>query len=186
MPLPEKVIEQIGQEHAETQGWALGILFFSGGMLFIALMIYFGLAFGYEPYLQSQLSGAKDQVAALDQAISPSDQSQLINFYSQIANLQSLLQNHTLLSQFFLWLENNTEANVYYQSFTLATGGRVEMKGIAKTEADVNQQIAILENSPEVSSVVVSSVNAPPLLGGAWEFSMTLVMNPSLFLASSK
>lgn len=187
MPLPEKVIEQLGQEPPSgTQGWAVGALLFSGGILFLAIALYFGLAFGYEPYLQSQLSAAQNQVNALNNSISSSDQTQLIDFYSQIANLQTLLQNHTLPSQFFSWLEQNTEANVYYQSLGLSSGGQVSLAAVANSEADVNQQIAIFENSPEIVSVSVSGVNPvqPPETG--WDFSVTLVMSPSVFSASSQ
>jgi large exoprotein involved in heme utilization and adhesion len=186
MPLPEKVIEQLGRETSETQGWALGVLFFSGAILFLAVAIYFGLTLGYEPYLQSQLASVQGQVSTLSQSISASDQSNLINFYSQIANLQTLLQNHTHSSQFFSWLEKNTEANVSYQSLVRAPGGQVALNGVGLSEADVNEQIAIFENSPEVSSVTVSNVSAPQLLESGWSFSVTLVMNPSVFLASSQ
>ncbi|HUC31375.1 MAG TPA: PilN domain-containing protein [Candidatus Paceibacterota bacterium] len=186
MPLPEKVIEQLGREPSGTQGWASGALFFSGGVLFLAIAIYIGLTFGYEPYLQSQLTSVQDQISALNQSISASDQSQLIGFYSQIANLQTLLQNHRLSSQLFSWLEQNTEANIYYQSLALTAGNQVTLAGVATSEADINQQVAIFENSPEVSSVTVSDVSAPQLLASGWSFSMTLVMNPSVFLASSQ
>lgn len=188
MPLPQKVIEQLGREPNASQGWAVGALMFSGGMLFLALVIYFGLTMGYQPYLQNQLNAAEAQVSALNNSISAGDQTQLINFYSQIANLRTLLANHTFPSQFFSWLETNTEANVYYQSLTLTSQDNVTLIGVAATEADVNQQVAVLENSPEVSSVTVSSVVAPQP-GGAvtgWTFTMTLVMNPSVFLSSSQ
>ena len=186
MPLPEKVIEQLGREPSETQGWALGALFFSGGILFLAAAIYFGLTFGYEPYLQSQLTSAQNKVDALSNSVSASDQSQLIDYYSQIANLKTLLQNHTFPSQLFSWLEKDTEANVYYQSFVLASGNQLTLSGAASTEADINQQIAIFENDPEVSSVTVSNVNAPQLLGNKWTFSMILIVNPSMLLSSSQ
>jgi hypothetical protein len=186
MPLPEKVIEQLGRETPKTQGWALDALFFSGGILFLTVAVYFGLTVGYEPYLQSQLASAKNQVNTLGNSVSASDQSQLINFYSQIANLQTLLQRHTFSSQFFSWLEQNTEANVYYRSLALTEGDQIALSGAASTEADVNQQIAIFENSPEVSSVTVSNVTAPQLLGGGWTFNATLIMNSSVFSASSQ
>jgi hypothetical protein len=186
MPLPEKVIEQLGQERSQTQGWAFGALFFSGGILFLTVAIYFGLTLGYEPYLQSQLSHVKDQVNTLNQSVTTSDQAQLINFYSQISNLQSLLKKHTHATQLFSWLENNTEANVYYQSFALASGNQVTLGGVARSEADVNQQIAIFESSPDVSSVNVSNVSAPQLLGTTWNFNVVLVMNPSILLASTQ
>lgn len=186
MPLPEKVIEQLGREPSETQGWAIGAFLFSGGILFLFLVIYFGLTLGYAPYLQSQLTATQNKVSALDNSISTGDQSQLVNFYSQIANLQALLRNHTLSSQFFSWLEKNTEANVSYQSLAIVSGDQVTLSGMAKSEADINQQIAIFENSPEVSSVTVSNVAAPQLLGGGWSFSATLIMDPSVFLSSSQ
>jgi Tfp pilus assembly protein PilN len=186
MPLPEKVIEQLGRETPRTQGWALGALFFSGGILFLTVAVYFGLTLGYEPYLQSQFASVQNQVKTLGNSVSASDQSQLIDFYSQIANLQTLLQRHTLSSQFFSWLEQNTEANVYYHSLTLTQGNQIALSGTAASEADVNQQVAIFENSPGVSSVTVSNVTAPLLLGGGWTFSITLIMNPSVFLASNQ
>lgn len=186
MPLPEKVIEQLGQDTPKTQGWAWGALSFSVGILFIAIAVYFGLTFGYEPYLQSQLASAKNQVNTLGNSVSASDQSQLIDFYSQIANLQRLLQQHVSTSQFFSWLEQNTEANVYYHSLALTQGNQIVLSGVATSEADVNQQVAIFENSPEVSSVSVSNVTAPSLIGSGWTFSATLIMNPSVFLSSAQ
>jgi hypothetical protein len=186
MALPEKVIEQIGREPSETQGWGLGALLLSGGIFFLTLVIYVGLVFGYEPYLQSQLTSEKNQVNQLQNSISPSDQTQLIDFYSQIANLQSLLQNHALSSQLFTWLEKNTEANISYQSFSLTQGGHVSLTATAATEADANQQIAIFEASPQVSAVSISGINAPSISGGGWSFGATLTMDPSLFLASSQ
>lgn len=187
MPLPEKVIEQLGREpESGTPGFAMGALLFSGGLLVLAILVYCGLAFGYEPYLQSQLTASQNQVNALNQSISAADQSQLIGFYSQIANLQTLLENHVLPLQLFTWLGQNTEANVYYQSFALSQGDQVTLTGVGATEADVNQQIAIFENSPEVSSVSVTNVSAPLLLQSGWSFDVTLVMNPAIFSASSQ
>lgn len=186
MPLPEKVIEQLGREPTGTQGWAVGALLFSGGILFLAIAIYVGLAFGYEPYIQSQLTAEQDKVSALNQSIPGNDQAQLVGYYSQIANLQSLLQKHTITKQLFSWFEKNTEANISYQSFVLSTGNQVALSGNGATEADINQQVAIFENAPEVSSVTVSSVAAPLSPGGAWSFSITLVMNPSVFQGSSQ
>ncbi len=147
MALPQQVIEQFGREPAETQGWAFGLIFFSGGILFLIVMIYLGMTLGYEPYLQSQISKSQNQISNLNQSISVSDQSNLIHFYSQISNLKSLLQKHVLSSQLFDWLEKNTEANIYYQSFTMTSGYKVNITGYATTEADINQQVAIFDNS---------------------------------------
>jgi hypothetical protein len=184
MALPEQVINQLGKEPAGTPGWAYGAIFFSGGILLLAIVTYLGITFGYDPYLQSQISNTQNEVTKLNASISPTDQANLINFYSQISNLQTLLKNHVLSSQFFSWLEKNTESNVYYQSFALTAGDKVTITGGAANEADINQQIAIFENSPEVKTVSVSSVSAAPTVGG-WNFTVSLVLNSSLFLSSN-
>jgi hypothetical protein len=186
MPLPEQVVEQLRKEPAKTQGWAWGAILFCGGVLFLAALIWAGLLFGYEPYLESQLAATQKQVTVLDNSVSPADEAQIVDFYSQAANLQTLLANHVLSSQFFSWLEQNTEANVYYQSLGLSQGGVVTLAGNALSEGDVNQQIAIFENSSEVTAVNVSTVTAPQSSGAPWTFSMTLTMSPSLFLSSSQ
>lgn len=184
MALPQQVVEQLGREPVNTQGWAYGATLFSGGLLFLLVFIYLGMSYGYEPYLQSQITSNQNQISVLDKSIPATDQANLIHFYSQISNLRTLLQKHTLSSQFFSWLGNNTEKNIYYQSFTLASGYKVTATGHAATEEDVNQQISIFENSPEVTSVSVSNVAAAPTSGG-WTFTILLTMDPGLFIKST-
>lgn len=184
MALPQQVVDKLGREPADTQGWAVGAVFFSGGILFLLIIVYLGMSYGYEPYLQSEITNNQNQISALNKSISADDQANLIHFYSQISNLKTLLQKHILTSQFFDWLGKNTEANVYYQSLTVASGYKVTATGHAATEADVNQQISIFENSPEVSSVGVSNVVSSPTSAG-WNFTVLLNMKPDLFLKST-
>jgi hypothetical protein len=183
MPLPQQVINQLGQEPPKTPGWSSGIMFFSGAIFVIVLVIYFGLTLAYTPYLNNKANDLNNQISTASQAISSNGEANLVNLYSQVSNLQSTLRNHILFSQFLSWLQANTEANVYYTqfSFTSASGDEVTLAGSAENEADVNQQIAIFQASPEVSNVSISNVAIGT--GGLWQFSATLVMNPSLFTA---
>ena len=184
MPLPQQVIEQLGRENPDSQGWAWDALLFSGGVLFLVVLIYVGLKYGSEPYWNNQIAQTRDAVASTTGSVSMTDQAQIISFYSQTANLKSALANHQFTSKLFQWIENNTEANVYYQNFQLTPGGKVSLRGVAKTEADVNQQMAIFENAPEVTNVALSSVGVAPI-GGGFTFNVSLTMNPSVFSAPS-
>ena len=154
----------------------MGLLMFSGSILFIVLLVYFGLTLGYEPYLNQQIDSVTTQVNALAKTISPQDEAQLVSFYSEVTNLQKALQNHVTLSRFFTWLEKNTEANVYYSQLSISPGNRVSLRGNAATEADVSQQVAIFESAPEVQSVDLSSVVYNKQTGN-WQFSAALIMN---------
>ncbi|MDR3582171.1 MAG: hypothetical protein P4L67_02760 [Candidatus Pacebacteria bacterium] len=181
MPLPQQVIEQLGREPESSQGWAAGAMLFSVGVIALVAVIYLGMKFGYEPYLNNQISQAQDQVAKADQAVSVGDEQQIVGFYSQIANLKTALANHVYSSQFLSWLQNNTEANVYYQTLDLSSGNRVSIKGVGKTEADVNQQIAIFESASVVKSVVVSNIAIAQSPAVGFGFSATLTMATSAF-----
>lgn len=185
MPLPQQVIEQLGREPEKSQTLASGALIFSVGILAIVAALYLGMVFGYEPYLNNQISGIKSQVSTANNSISADQETQLINFYSQIANLQSILSHHVYTTSFLAWLENNTEANIYYQSMDFSAGNIVVLKGVAKTEADVNQQVAIFEGSSAVKSTVMSSVAPASAAGGGTSsgiaFAVTLTMQPSAF-----
>lgn len=181
MALPQKVVEQIGRETPPTQGWSLGIIAFSGAILFIMLFVWAGLTFGYKPYLDDQSSKIEDQINTLNQSISPTDQANLINFYSQLSNLSTLLSNHIAIQNVFSWLSANTEANVYYSSFTFGQGEQLSLSVNAKTEADANQQIAIFETSPDVQNLTISGISAPSGGIGFWQFSATMNLSPSVF-----
>lgn len=157
------------------------MLFFSISIFVIMLIIYCGLAFGYEPYLQGEISKTQDQINQLGQSLSSADEANLLTYYSEIANIQSLITGHVFFSQFLNWLGTHTEANVYYRSFAFNSGSQVTFVAFGKTQADITQQISIFETAPEVSTVSVSSVTFAPTSGN-WELNVTLTMNPSVFL----
>lgn len=180
MPLPQKVIEQLGREPPKTPGWSGHLLMFSGTIFAITLFIYLGLAYGYESYLQSGVKKLQDQIQAFGRQISPDEQAKLVGFYSQIANLRTLLSKHVVSSRAFAWLEKNTQANVYYASFDLdVAGSQLTFAVKAKTMADVLQQIAIFENLPEIGKLRISNVS----LGsdGWWQFSASIVLPSGYF-----
>ncbi len=189
MPLPQQVVEQLGREPEGSGGGFSGTLLFSVGILLVIAGMYFGMVFGYEPYLNNQIIAVKGEVSKANASVTPDEQAQLVSFYSQISNLQTILTHHAYDSQFLTWLENNTEANVYYQGMDLASGYRVTLKGIAKTEADVNQQVAVFEGSPDVASVAVASVANASQNGISAStgiaFTLSLIMNPSIFLSKT-
>ncbi|HVM76731.1 MAG TPA: hypothetical protein VMU07_01090 [Candidatus Paceibacterota bacterium] len=179
MALPESVVQQLGREAPQTPGWSLGIISFGGGILFIAVFLWAGLAYGYKPYLDSQASAVQGQIASVEKSVSLDDQTSLIGFYSQLSNLRTLLRKHTLTSNVFPWIETHTEPNVFYSSFNLASDDSLNLTALAKTEADANQQIAIFESSPDVQTLTVTGVNFQP--SGYWQFTAKLVLNPSVF-----
>ncbi|MEK7195196.1 MAG: hypothetical protein AAB655_00710 [Patescibacteria group bacterium] len=179
MPLPQKVIEQLGREPPKTPGWSGRLLMFSGLIFFLSLFIYLGLVFGYKTYLNSEVRKLDDQVQKFSQQIPLEEQVKIINFYSQLVNIKSLLAKHVYGSSIFSWLEKNTQFNVYYRDFGLDTSASsLHLSGSAKTMDDVIQQIAIFQSRPEIGKVSVSSVSFSE---GAWIFDVSIIFDPDFF-----
>ncbi len=179
MALPQQVVEQLSQETRRTPGWSFGVILFSGGILLIVLAIFAGLRYGYEPYLNGQIASLQKQVGQLGQSVTPAEEANLVTFYSQISNLQSLVKNHIYFSQFLTWLENHTEANIYFTNMTYAQNRQVTLAGIAKTPADISEQVAVFEASPDVTSVSLSNITYSQSPNG-WLFNLVLTASPSL------
>ena len=183
MPLPQQVIDRLSEEPPKTPGWSSGILIFSVGIFLLSLAAYFGLSTFYVGHLNSQLSAASDGINTVSQAISSGDQANLITFYSEITHLNSLLDNHIFTSHFFAWLEANTDANISYGNFSLsidATGYHVTLTATAQNEADVVEQLAVFQSSPQVKKMSASSLSVAGATG-EWASIMTLTMDPAVF-----
>ena len=181
MALPQKVLEQLGREPPKTPGWAGQFLMFSGTIFFIAVFVYVGLIFGYRPYLVSEVRRLQDQINAFIQQIPVEEQNKIINFYSQLLNLRSLLANHAISSHLFDWLEASTQVNVYYDKFDLNTRtGEARIGGAGRSMEDLNQQFAIFASKPEVARMNITSV---AFANNAWRFDMSLTFNSGYFRA---
>lgn len=179
MPLPQQVIESLSRESPKTPGWSSGILAFSGTLFFFSLFVYIGLVFGYKPYLNSEVKKLQGKIQAFSQQIPLDEQKKLISFYSQLANLKVVLDERVFASQLFLWLENNTQANVYYESFSLDVfKNAVEFGGVAPSMEDINQQLAIFASRPELRKTQIDSAI---FAGNLWRFNATIFFKEDYF-----
>ncbi len=184
MSLPPRAIDELSREPVRTQGWYGELLMFSGTLLFIAILVYVGIAYGYKPYLERQVADLNTQIATFSEQIPEQDQQQFLGFYSQLVNTQRLLAQHVMGSGFFNWLESNTSPNVYYTKLDMNTANnQVGLAGTARTMGDIAAELAILEGQPQVQRINFG--NASANTNGTWQFNMTLFFSPGFFGAAS-
>lgn len=186
MALPQQVIDSLSHGESKTSGWSAGLLFFSVGIFFLMVIIYFGIVAGYDPFLRSQITSTQTKINNASTSVAATDQAALVNFYSQLSHLQTLLKNHVVFTPFLAWLEENTEANVYYSQVVFSSANQAAVTLITRTQTDLNQQLSIFESAPQVSRVTVSSIAPLKTNGGLWqEANVTLFMNTSLFSSNN-
>jgi hypothetical protein len=180
MALPSTAIEQIRRDPSRTPGWSGRLVMFSGTALFVVILAFVGLKFGYEPYLDKQIAVSINDQKKFSQEIPTDIQDNIVKFYSQITNIKSLLARHGTPSEFFDLLETKTLPNVYFEKLNLTASNReAQISGRAKTFQDFSSQIAIFQATPLISKVVVKTSTLDPQ--GLWAFDITLTIDPSFF-----
>ena len=184
MALPQKIVEQLGRPPARTPGWSGQLLMFSGTLFFISLLIFFGIRFGYSRYLSAEVKALDKKINELVQQVPEEDQAGIINFFSQIANVKTLLGNHVVGSGILRWLEENTHPNIYFTSFSFNAQSRnIILPGIAKNFTDIVEQLQIF--SAAVGEIEKVNFSNALLQGNQWQFSMTLILTPEFVQGSS-
>lgn len=182
MALPQPAIEQLSQRPTpKSQGWFSQLLMFSATLLFITLVVYAGLAFGYKPYVNAQVQSLNQQIQGFSAEIPVQDQQNTIDFYAQLVNLQTILNSHVAASPVFQWLEANTDGNVYYTALSLSVPNQqLTLSGVAKTVNDANGQLQIFQQSPQVQRATFSDIQYDSGKND-WDFDATLFFSPSFF-----
>lgn len=182
MALPQEVINRMSEERPSVPGWSGGLLGFSFGLLVIVFAMYAVIVFVQTPRANNTNSQLTSQIAQASQSINSTQTNAVVDFYSQASHVQEVVNNHIFFSQFLTWLQNNTEANVYYSSLISDSSGKVSLIAFAQNLSDLNQQIAVFESSPQVLQTEVSGIS-PANLSNYLQTEITLTLSPSVFLS---
>ena len=184
MALPQNINEQLNRVPTRTPGISGRILMMASMIFAISFDSYLGLEYGYKPYLTGQLDSLSKDIENFAKQIPPSEQIEIVNFYSQLSNLETLLSNHALPSLFFEWFEKNTQVNIFYQNFRFdITKSEIVLTGNARSIEDISEQLLILNQLPEVKKITLTNVSANP--NKLWQFNLKVSINPKLIFHPS-
>ncbi len=178
MPLPTSPYEQLSKESTGAP-WPWKMFSFTAFIVAAVVVIYFGLAFGYGPYLRHHIDGLNTELADLSSQIPTADQDNFISFYSQLVNVQSILSHHVSASGLFPILERNTHARVYFTTFDLSvTDRRLSLEGVASSYQTLSEQLDAFSKVPEITKYLVSESQ---LVDGRVRFRVLLFFTPAVF-----
>ncbi|MFH1346881.1 MAG: PilN domain-containing protein [Spirochaetota bacterium] len=152
------------------------LLIFSFVILGVTFASYFGIAFGYKPYLDSQISNVNAQIDNLEKSVDKQQKENLTNLYSQLTNIKFLLNSHVEALKLFDDLEKNTNPQVYYTGFGLSLiENKIEIKGVAPNYGTLVQQLDLFKKSQLFGNVLVN--NSKSTVDGI-SFSVQAILNP--------
>lgn len=176
--MPNNISEKLGPERVAV-GWPWRLVLFSLLVLVTVIVVYLGLELGYKIYLNSQIKNKDEAIQRLSQSISQEEQKRFIDFYSQLANLQRLLDDHVFISKVSPFLEANTNRLVYYDFVDLRLKERrLDLGGVAQSYGVFAQQLEAFNRAPEVERL---AVNESQSVGNAVKFRAYLILKPAVF-----
>lgn len=185
MALPSQAIEKLVRDPGRTTGGYRQLLLLSATLFFLALVIYFGLRFGYQPYLDSSVTKLDQQIQQFGQEISKEEQDNITAFYSQLVNLRTLLGARVVGSPVLDLLERDTLPGVYYTKASLNTlNSEFSLSGAARTVEDISRQAAIFEHDSSVMRVNFANIVGPSSASESWQFTMSIFVRPELLKPS--
>jgi hypothetical protein len=159
-------------------GWPWKIFVFSIILFGLVLFVYFGIIWGYQPFLKAQEQSLDKKINEIGGQISQQDRENFIKFYSQLVNLQNLLNNHIKGSNIYNFLEKNTDQGIYYEGANLSvTEHNVNLTGVARSYDNLVKQLAAFEQAPEISRVILQDSQASDK---GIRFVLQLVFKPEL------
>jgi hypothetical protein len=164
----------------ESAGWPTRLFAFSLFILVLLAVSYFGLAYGYKPFLAKDIQNIEAKTTQLDQQVAPTERQAFIAFYSQIENLKMLLSKHVLSSKIFPFIETNTRKDVAYGSMDLDIANKTaNLSGTAANYESLASQLDIFKKLPEVASV---SINGATVGQNGVAFQIQIIFNNGFFL----
>lgn len=171
--------------------------FFWFSLIFTLLIIgfYLFLRFYYIPHLKTELQKTSTEIHQLAGKINQKDRQEMVIFWSQIKNLETLLSKHYYPSNIFAILEEKTLPEVSLERVVFKyKSNYLLIRGSAKNEGSVANQIKIFENLEGVRNAVLKSVVSKEVKAGQvglapekrTSFEIELYFDPKVFLYYGK
>lgn len=149
--------------------------------LLTVIAVYVGMRFGFkELYLGKQLEEANATAVKLTHSVTPEEQKQIFNFYSQLSNIDSLLDTRGRALMYFDLIEKNTLKAVTYSSMNLAVSGKavtIDLGGRTMAYATVVEQMDLYKKMPGVKEVKILGSRAAGQAVDGIEFSLQIIVN---------
>lgn len=146
--------------------------------LLTTLVLYLGLNFGYAPFLDSQLEDVNKKLDNLSSSINEQDAQKIFTFYSQLYNINDLLNSRYNSTNILNLLETNIMKSVYYTGFSFNLDEKqIALEGIAPSYEILGQQLELFKTAKEIKTVKLENARVLEEKNSGIRFTIRLEMN---------
>ena len=183
MEYPRTLIEEQLQRPEDIEvGWPWRFLVFAIFIFGLMVVIFLGIRFGYEPYLNKKAQGLDTQISEKNQSLNQVQVDNFVKFYSQVFNFKTLLDKHIFGSNILKFLEENTLKALNYTAFGLdMTRQEIKISGITPNYETLSQQLELFRQNDSVKDI--SFQNSSNNNQGGINFEVSIILKEDLFKA---
>lgn len=181
--MPQQFVQNpMNQFEAENLpvGWPWRFFMVSFVIFLMAILVYLGLIFGYQPFLSNQIAQKDQEISQRAASVSKEDQDKFIQIYSKIINIKSLIDNHVFSANALSMLEKVTHPKVYFTGLSMKTMDReMELDGVAESFSAISEQLEIFAQTKGIERY---SLTQSQLSGDVVQFKVSLKLSKDLLL----
>lgn len=145
----------------------------------LVFLLYIGLEVGYKNFLRVSIEEADLRISEFSQSPDLAEHKNLVSFYSQITNLEKVLNSHVWSSNVLKFLEDYTTPKTAYSTVEVAVPERrLTIDGVTSSYASLVEQLVAYESAPQVAGVVMEENS---LLGNVVRFRVNINLSPDVF-----
>lgn len=181
MPYTQSALQtELSKQREASAGWPWRLVTLSLVILLTVAAVYAGMKFGFEGiYLKGALSKANSEAAKTTKSVSPDEQKQIFNFYSQLHNIDTLLAKQTKGTIYLDMVEKNTLKAVVYTTMDIKIDDKVaviKMDGKTASYSAVVQQMELYKKLPNIKGVKLSGARLSSQPGEGIVFSIEVTL----------
>lgn len=184
LPTQQPSYAQVVERAPRSPAWFGQLMAFAVMILVLVIVVFFGITFGYRPYLEKKVAALDNEISDFSRKVPADEQANILTFYSQLANLKTVLGKHTATPAFLRWIEEGTVQSVQVTKVSMNVASRqVQVTGIADSQTDVALQVAAFQNRPGVERVDFRNSQA---VAGGVQFDVAMTVVQGFFTAAAQ
>lgn len=141
--------------------------------------------FGYEFYLKSARDTKTAELTAAQQSVDMDAVEDFVRLRDRLVSVETILNEHVMLSEFFDTLEARTLQNVRFSRLSVSVGddrtAEIETEGVARSFNALAAQSAALAGERRIKRAIFSDISVNT--NGTVSFTLTATLDPRLITA---
>jgi len=164
----------------------MNVFFIIGGVIAIISLVLAAAVFGYELYLKNARDQKSIGLAQAQKAVNLDTVEEFIRLKNRLSTVETLLNQHIALSEFFDTLEARTLQTVRFSGLTIAVeddrSAEIQMEGVARSFNALAAQSSAIASEKRIKRAIFSDISVNK--NGTVAFTLTATLDPRLITSA--